>query len=120
MAKKKTNIEVLRDPAIAEAYLKKSMDIFTRTGDSEVFLTALSHLTKSQGGMTALARKCKTNRQSLYRAFAETGNPKLKTLSMIINALGYNLAIEPNKSEEKDESVEETINRITKEITQTI
>ena len=42
MAQKKDNIEVLNDPAVATAYLKRSLDIYTRTGNAETFLKALS------------------------------------------------------------------------------
>ena len=112
------NIKALNDPQVATAYLKKSLDIFTRTGDAEIFLKALSHLTKCQGGMTALSRRCGINRQNLYRTFAETGNPKLKSLSTILKALGYNITLEPYKNEETDRDVEAAIKRITESVTE--
>ena len=118
MATGNKNSEVLKDSAVAEAYLKKTLDIFTRTGDAKPFLNALSQLTKSQGGMTTLAVKCGTNRQSLYRAFAQSGNPKLKSLSTILTALGYTISVEPYKKEETDKEVEETIKRITTAVTE--
>jgi hypothetical protein len=60
-----------------------------------------------------LSRRSGLNRQNLYRSFAETGNPKFKSLGVILKALGYNITIESVKSEERiAQDVDSTIEKI--------
>jgi probable addiction module antidote protein len=111
--KNNSDIEILRDPRIAEAYLQKALDIHRTKGDIEVFLQALHNLAKCQGGMSSLSRKTGINRQNLYRNFADTGNPKFKSLSTILNALGFTLAIQPiHNDADITRNIDSTIERI--------
>jgi len=113
---KRTNfqdIEALKTPEVATAYLQKALEKFTSDGDAKVFLGALRKLTKAQGGMTALSRRTGINRQNLYRTFAATGNPKFKSLGTILKGLGFNLAIEPLKRDEQiKQEIDSTIEKI--------
>jgi probable addiction module antidote protein len=43
--------------------------------------------------MSALARKAGLNRQGLYRALSDEGDPKLSTLNAILDALGLRLSV---------------------------
>jgi probable addiction module antidote protein len=44
--------------------------------------------------MTTLARKTGVNRQALYTALSENGNPTLETLLKVMTALGIRLKCE--------------------------
>ncbi len=107
------DIETLKNPEVANAYLQKALESFTKTGEAKTFLAALRKLTKAQGGMTALSRRTGINRQNLYRTFASTGNPKFKSLGTILKGLGYNLTVEPIKANEQiKQDIDSTIEKI--------
>lgn len=108
------DIEALKTPEVAIAYLQKALEKFAAEGDAKTFLGALRKLTKAQGGMTALSRRTGINRQNLYRTFASTGNPKFKSLGTILKGLGYNLTIEPIQRDDQQikEAIDSTIEKI--------
>lgn len=60
--------------------------------DSRLFIVALGYLAKKQG-MTKVAKKAGLNRESLYKALSENGNPKFTTISKVSKALGCKLAV---------------------------
>ena len=90
--------ETMRDPKEASEYLKASLDEYEKDGNIEAFLIAIRTVADAQGGITELARKTELNRQSLYRTLSKNGNPRLKTLDIILNSLGFKLTIEPISS----------------------
>ena len=90
--------ETMKDPNEASEYLKASLDEYEKDGNIEAFLIAIRTVADAQGGITELARKTELNRQSLYRTLSKNGNPRLKTLDIILNSLGFKLTIEPNSS----------------------
>ncbi len=85
----------MRDPNEASEYLKASLDEYEKDGNIEAFLIAIRTVADAQGGITELAKKTELNRQSLYRTLSKNGNPRLKTLDIILNSLGFKLTIEP-------------------------
>ena len=46
-------------------------------------------------GMGGIAKKAGLNRESLYKALGETGNPEFGTVMRIIRALGLTLSARP-------------------------
>lgn len=88
-------IESLKDPIEAAAYLNAALE----DEDPEVFLLALRDVVEGRGGgMTRLAEKTKLNRESLYRMLSKKGNPELRSLGALLNALGLRLAVEVKKA----------------------
>jgi len=87
--------EIVADPKEAAEYLKQSLEEYEADGNLEAFLLALKTVTTAQGGVSQLASKTGLNRQSLYRTLSKQGNPRLNTLHIILNSLGYKLSIEP-------------------------
>jgi probable addiction module antidote protein len=84
----------LQDPELASAYLNVAL----MDEDSRVFLLALKNVYEAQGGeMTNLARKTKLSRENLYRILSRKGNPKLTSISSLLNAIGFSLAVQPHK-----------------------
>lgn len=61
-------------------------------GDPAVIRSAFADVARARG-MTALARDSGVSRETLYRAFAEGGNPTLDTLMKVTKALGVRLSI---------------------------
>ena len=86
-------IESLRNPQEAEEYLNVALE----EEDPELFLLALRNVTEAQGGVARLAEKTKLNRESLYKMLSERGNPELKSLNVLLYALGFRLAVTANR-----------------------
>jgi probable addiction module antidote protein len=49
--------------------------------------------------MAHVAKQAGIQRETLYRAFSEQGNPTFETLSSVLGARGMKLSIAPNESE---------------------
>jgi probable addiction module antidote protein len=79
-------------PAYAAQYLKAAME---EADDPEVLLIALRHVAQAKGGLAKVARAAGIERESLYQALSEKGNPRLSTLRGIMKAVGLRLTVEP-------------------------
>jgi probable addiction module antidote protein len=79
----------LTDPRIAASYLKAAVD-----DSPEMFLKALGKVAQANQ-MTKVANESGVQRESLYRMFSKTGNPRYSSLSSVLTALGLKLSIEP-------------------------
>lgn len=82
-------MEMLKDEERAVAYLNAALD----ERDPRVFLIALRNVTQAQGGIAKIAAHSGLNRESLYRALSERGNPSVQTLAAVLEALGARLGI---------------------------
>lgn len=99
--KKKTSIshdkalvkELKADPEYAAEYLKAAMDDYA---EPKVLLIALRQLTESYGGMSKIAKVAGIERESLYRALSERGNPRFSTIQSVLNAMGLKLTVQPS------------------------
>jgi probable addiction module antidote protein len=81
-------LDELKDPTEAAAYLEAAME----ESDPAVFLLALRQVVKARG-MTAVARKARLGRESLYKTLSEDGNPELRTLNRVLHAMGLRLSV---------------------------
>jgi probable addiction module antidote protein len=82
--------EVLKDDAEAVAYLNAAL-----AEDPEAFLLALRDVARTrEGGVANLAEAAQLNREHLYRMLSENGNPELRSLEALLDALGFRLSIE--------------------------
>lgn len=86
-------IEALKQPEKALAYLQVALEEYQEDGDTDFFLTALRDITEARGGVGSLAKQTKLNRQNLYNALSEKGNPRLSSLSTILKMLGFQLSV---------------------------
>ena len=83
--------EVLKDDEEAVAYLNAALT----EEDPEVFLLALRDVASARnGGLAVLAEAAHLNREHLYRMLSENGNPELRSLEAVLDALGFRLSIE--------------------------
>lgn len=91
--RKKLIEELKRDPEEAAGYLTAALE----GGNREVFLLALKDVIDARGGMSQLARKTKLDRASLYRMFSARGNPEVRSLERVLEAMGLQLAVVRSK-----------------------
>jgi probable addiction module antidote protein len=84
-------LEALKDPNEAVEYLNAALE----DGEPEVFLLALRDVVESYGGMGKLATSTSLNRENLYRMLSTKGNPEFFSLSTVLDAVGFRLAVEP-------------------------
>ena len=89
-------IKQLKNPKEAAEYLNACFE-----DSEEVFLAGLKNVVEARGGVSAVARATKLNRENLYRALSKKGNPKLSSLSTILEALGIELQFAPAKKHHK-------------------
>ena len=61
----------------------------------EAFLLAIKDVAEACGGIAPLAKKTRLNREGLYDMLSENGNPRLSSLSAIIDALGMKVEFMP-------------------------
>ena len=78
-------------PQFAAEYLNAAME---ETDDPEALLVALRHIAKARGGIAKVAKAAGLQRESLYQALSEHGNPRLSTLLGVIKAVGLKLTVE--------------------------
>lgn len=78
-------------------YLKIAFEEFAKDGDEKAFLIILRQIAKAQGGFNELSKSTGIKRESLYRALSADGNPRLKTLTAVLDTLGYSLSLVPRK-----------------------
>ena len=86
--------EDLKDPAEAVGYLNACLE----DSDPEVFLLALRDVARARGGLAKLAEMTELNREHLYRMLSKDGNPELRSLEALLDALGFRLAVTLKKA----------------------
>jgi probable addiction module antidote protein len=64
------------------------------SGDADFVRDALGLVARARG-MGGIAKKAGLNRESLYKALGETGNPEFGTVMRIVGALGLTLSARP-------------------------
>lgn len=84
-------LEDLQNPEFAAEYFNAALE----EGDMGVILLAVKNLVEANGGMSKIAEMTGLNRESLYRALSEDGNPKLSTFYKVLHAVGMKLIATP-------------------------
>jgi probable addiction module antidote protein len=82
--------EYLDTPERQAAYITAAFE----TGDLAFVRDALGLVARARG-MTRIARLADLNRESLYKALGESGNPELGTVLRVLQALGLTLTVRP-------------------------
>src|SRR6266853_748052 len=83
-------LESVKNPDDAGHYLNACLE----DKDPRVFLLALRDVADARGGVRALSRDARLNRESLYRMLSKSGNPSLDSLAAVLNACGLRLAVQ--------------------------
>jgi probable addiction module antidote protein len=72
------------------AYISAALE----TGDADFVRDALGIVARARG-MAEIAKNAGLNRESMYKALGETGNPEFGTVMRIVRALGLTLSARP-------------------------
>jgi probable addiction module antidote protein len=86
-------IESLKDHDEAVAYLNAALEESLK-GDAEsqeILLMAFRNVAEAQGGIAKVAKKAHLGRESLYKTLSPKGNPELRTVTMLVQAMGLRL-----------------------------
>ena len=63
-------------------------------GDAASIAAAIGAVTRARN-ISAIAKQTGLTRETIYKAFSADGNPTLSTLTAVMKALGYQLAVKP-------------------------
>jgi probable addiction module antidote protein len=85
--------ELRQDPEFAAAYLKEALESLADPDDRGASLLMLRALADAYGGLGAIAASAGISRESLYRSLSPKGNPTLKTLIAVLNAMNLRLTV---------------------------
>src|SRR6266480_2079490 len=83
-------IDYLDTEARQVAYIAAALE----SGDADFVRDALGLVARARG-MAEIAKNAGLNRESLYKALGETGNPEFGTVMRIVRALGLTLSARP-------------------------
>ncbi len=83
-----TTTDYLKTNADIKEYLNASFE----TGDSKLIARALGDIAKIKG-MSKISKDTKLDRSSLYNSLTDAGDPKLSTLTKLIESFGYTFSV---------------------------
>jgi probable addiction module antidote protein len=85
--------ELRKDRVFAVGYLQVALESLNNPEERAGGLLALRSIAEAFGGLAAVAASAGISRESLYRALSPKGNPTLKTLLAVVNAVGLRLTV---------------------------
>jgi len=85
--------EQLADVSLSAEYLSTAIQNESLDG----FLIALKNVAEARGGIGALSRMTKLNRQNMYKMFSKKGNPSISSIFSVLESLGLVFAITPQQ-----------------------
>ncbi len=89
--------ELRADRELAIEYLKAAMESLDNPVNRPAGLLALRTVAEAYGGLGPVAIQAGISRESLSRALSPTGNPSLKTILAVLQAVGMRLTVEPTE-----------------------
>ncbi len=94
-----TSRKLLSNPEVAALYLEECLE----NGNIDLFKLALKHVADAQsGGMTKLSKKTDVTREALYRSLSRQGNPRLDTLTKVLDAFGLRIGVNVKQNNTQD------------------
>jgi probable addiction module antidote protein len=75
-----------------EEDIKEYLNASFATGDNKLIARALGDVAKIKG-MSKIAKSTKLDRSNLYNSLTVDGDPKLSTLTKLIESFGYTFSI---------------------------
>ena len=82
--------DYLRTKERQVAYITAALE----SGDADFVRDALGLVARARG-MSEIAKTAGLNRESLYKALGESGNPEFSTVMRVVRALGLTLSAHP-------------------------
>lgn len=86
----------LEDVETAAEYLTAAF----REGE-DVFLLAIRDVVEARGGISQLSAETSLNREGLYDMLSAKGNPRLSSLSAVLDSLGFTMTFAPKTGTHK-------------------
>jgi probable addiction module antidote protein len=87
--------KALTDPIKAAEYLNAALE----EDDLPTFILALKDVVEAVGGGVGnVAKKSHLNRENLYKMLSKHGNPRLSSLKQLMQSLGLEMQVAPQKS----------------------
>lgn len=83
----------LDSPEAVELFIADAFE----TGDASYIAKALGVVARAKG-MSNVAKQTGLSREQLYRSFSEDGNPTLKTILTVMQALGLRITTKLQKA----------------------
>jgi len=83
-------VDYLDTEARQVAYITAALE----SGDADFVRDALGLVARARG-MSEIAKNAGLNRESLYKALGQSGNPEFSTVMRIVRALGLTLSVHP-------------------------
>jgi probable addiction module antidote protein len=90
-----TIAELRADHEFAVEYLKAGLEELQDPRYHVVGLMVLKEIAEAYGGLASVAQTAGITREALYRALSPKGNPTLKTLLAVMQAVGMRLSAVP-------------------------
>lgn len=84
-----------KDPQLAADMLNACL----AQGEMDEFLIALRHIARAFGGLHEVARATGLHEKTLYKSLNAAGNPTLKTLMGLADAMNMQLAFVPKATQ---------------------
>lgn len=88
-------IEDLTDPQEAIHYLQAVLDDYYSLGHAVILREALKTVVEAQGGISELTQHTDMSPETLADALSNSNIPLIDALGTVLNALGYQLLIQP-------------------------
>ena len=85
---KEVRQEVLQDPVVASRYLQEALKESLTAFQKALFVVAQARQ------ISEVAKSAGVQRETLYHALSEDGNPTLQTLASVLDAVGLRLSVE--------------------------
>ena len=86
-------LQDLKDSDYAAGYLTAALE-----EGEDVFLLALRDVAQAHGGIASLAQATKLNRENLYEMLSADGNPRLSSITEVLDKLGFQVNFKPKIS----------------------
>jgi probable addiction module antidote protein len=86
----------LKDPQYAAGYLTAAFE-----EGEDVFMLAVRDVAQAQGGIAALSRATKLNRENLYAMLSRKGNPRLSSFAALLRQLGFEVSFKPKSKKSR-------------------
>lgn len=83
----------LENPEEIDGFLKITFEEYAQDNDMGALLSALRIVSRVKG-ISAIAKEIGITRQGLQKALSTKGNPRLESITSIMQALGYRLVPE--------------------------
>ncbi len=80
------------DYLTTEEEIKEYLNASFKSGDSKLIARALGDVAKIKG-MSKIAKATNLDRSSLYNSLTTEGDPKLSTLTKLIESFGYTFSV---------------------------